>query len=152
MRNPMRRSKAIGDRGKWTEDQVDTMFSKLNKSRYDFAYHRLPDARAAGGRLKAQPADFLVSCGRMRFLEVKETQHDYRLAKDKVAQIAVLRKHRMAGTQFGVLVYHSEIEKWRFAPDDFFGVEGLPASWDLRDLPTFDTAIEAFTSSGWLSG
>ena len=68
--------------GKETEKIVEALFTKWNESS-KFAWHRFPDARAARGRMAAQPADYLFFRAPYGgLLEVKATHHAYRLAKD----------------------------------------------------------------------
>jgi hypothetical protein len=134
-----------GDRGKDTEKAVQKVLEAWNTRYAEFAYHRLPDARAAMGRLKAQPADFLFWEGDYGgFIEAKETQHSSRLARDKIAQMPILRKFAMAGAKCIVIIYHSEIGLWRIAKLEFF--EGTPPSWDVSTLPTFESAEAAMNS------
>lgn len=132
---------ARGQRGKDTEKEVEELFTEWNSQTFTFAWHRMPDARAAMGRLKAQPCDYLVFRGEGMLLEVKETTHDYRLAKDKVAQRAVLEKFRLAGARTYVLVHHTGLGQWRIVSTA--NLEGGIPSWDLRDYTLYDTAADA---------
>lgn len=123
--------------GKETEKIVEEVLNQFN-SRWDFAYHRLPDSKSARGALAAQPADFIVSAGRGGFLEVKAVKHSYRLSRDSVRQLPLLKKFEMAGTPSTILVFHYLENIWRVArPADL--TAGAP-SWDLRPLPTYITA------------
>ena len=141
------------DRGKATEKEVEQFLQAQSNRFAAFNYERLPDARAAGGRFKAMVADFdLAGPGLSAFLEVKETEHDYRLQAARVKQLPRLRKWALSGRDFAVIVFHSKIQKWRLVPSGFFGLEGTPTSWDLRPLPTFDTAEGALRSTGWFYG
>lgn len=142
----------FADRGKWAEKEVEKFLKTQSERFADFAYERLPDARAAQGAFKAMAADFDLGFGHAGvqcFLEVKETKHEYRLAKDKLAQLPRLRKWALTGKHFLVLVYHSELDQWRIAHGEFFGTEGMPPSWDLRCLPLFDSEVAALQSTGW---
>ena len=148
MRNT--KSSSPADRGKDAEKEVQKFFDSQASRFAIFSYERLPDARAAGGRFKAMVADFDIGRpGLQAFVEVKESTHDYRIAKDKLEQLPRLRMWALAGREFAVVVHHSELGKWRIALKDFFGIEGMPASWDLRELPLFDSAEEALRSTGW---
>ena len=143
-------SSAPADRGKWAEKEVQKFFQSQADRFAMFSFERLPDARAAMGRFKAMVADFDIGRpGLQAFVEVKETQHPYRLAKDKLEQLPRLRMWALAGREFAVIVYHSELNGWRIALKDFFGLDGMPASWDLRELPVYPTAEEALRSTGW---
>jgi len=135
----------VGERGKVAEKTVQKVLEAWNTKHETFAFHRLPDARSAGGRLGAQPSDFLFYEGDYGgFIEVKETEHPSRLAKDKISQLPILRKFSLAGARSIVIVYHSTIKLWRIARLEWF--EGTPASWDLSALPTFASAEAAMTS------
>lgn len=145
-------AKKFADRGKYAEKQVTSLLEAQSTTYADFAFERLPDARAARGAFKAMVADFDIGVGSLGlavFLEVKEMKHLFRIAKDKLEQLARLRKWKLAGRTFYVLVYHSESDKWRLVPDSFFGLEGTPASWDLRPLPEYPSAEAALKSTGW---
>lgn len=138
--------KETGQRGKTAEKAVKALLERLNEKHFDFAYSRLPDARAAGGRLGAVICDFLVWYrGKSLLLEVKETQQNRRLAKDKLSQLATLQKVKAAGATPVVLVYHTELDRWRVSGVDFFEF-GRP-SWDLSDLVLYVSAAEALGST-----
>ena len=137
----------IGQRGKQAEKIVDALFKKWN-GRSSFAYHRLADARAAMGRLAASPADFLYFHDKFGgFIEVKTTAHNYRLARAAVSQLPTLQKFSYAGAKNLILVFHSEIDKWRVLFPAGLSME-VP-SWDLTDVPTFDSAEDALISTGY---
>jgi penicillin-binding protein-related factor A (putative recombinase) len=145
----MMKKESIGQRGKTAEKATQDHLEKLNNKYLDFAYSRLPDARAAGGRLKAAICDFMIwSGGRCVPLEVKSTEHNFRLAKDKLAQLPNLKKVERAGADPFVLVLHTTTGLWRIAPIRFFEF-GHP-SWDLTSFPTFASAGDALNSVGFL--
>lgn len=138
---------SVGQRGKAAEKAVKTLLEKLN-NQADFAFWRLADARAAGGRLQAQPGDFAYfSKGKGGVLEVKSTEHDYRLTKDAVSQLPTLTKLHLAGAQCPILVLHKALNQWRviFPIDLPIG----PPSWDLRQFPLYGSAEEALRSTGF---
>jgi hypothetical protein len=137
----------IGDRGKAAEKEVDKVLRILN-NRSDFAYWRLPDARAARGYLAAQPGDFAYFCkGRGGIIEVKETEHAYRIAKDKISQLATLQKFEWAGAKSAIIIHHSVDNVWRMIyPSQ---LEIGPASWDLRQFVCFKTPVEALQATGY---
>ncbi len=144
--------KSVVDRGKDAEKAVQKFFDSQSNRFATFSFSRLPDAKSAGGRFKAMPADFDIACGHIKlsaFVEVKCSEHDYRIAKDKIAQLARLRMWALAGREFAVVVHHSSIDKWRVATKAFFGIDWTPPSWDLSSLPLYDTAEEALRSTGW---
>ena len=137
----------IGQRGKAAERLVEATLKKFN-SWANFAYFRMPDARAAMGRLKASPGDFLYFCGDLSgFIEVKSTTHAYRLTRAAVSQLPTLQKFSMAGAANLILVYHIEQNVWRVLyPTD---LESDTPSWDLKDVPTYPTAEDALISTGY---
>jgi hypothetical protein len=139
---------AIGQRGKEAEKEVNDLFTRWN-AKEGFSFHRLPDARSARSFLKAQPADFIVAVDPHGgiFVEVKDSQHPYRIAKDKVSQLPTLRKFDLAGMRFLVLVKHTEQRLWRVIPPSFFDGD-IPPSWDLRSLPLHESAEAALRSTG----
>lgn len=143
---------AIGQRGKYAEKKVEALLKSYNERWADVTWHRYPDARSARGALKAQPCDYLVAAhGRAYHLEVKETEHEYRLPKDKISQIPVLRKFALAGLSFAVIVHHSTLKKWRCIPQTFFLDKEVPPSWDLREFPLLDSEEEALRATGWFA-
>ena len=123
------------DRGKKAEKLVKAHLDKLSL-RADFANYRLPDARA--GSFQATLADFLVvRKGVPILLEVKQTQHEYRLSHQNFGldQVARMRRFQSAGSRGLVLIYHSTLNIWRLIELDYFYTrEG--GSWDLRNVPT----------------
>ncbi len=136
----------LGQRGKSVETEVDEYLTLLNEKHVDFAFSRLPDARAAGGRLGAVLCDFLIWGPKGSVpLEVKETAHDFRLSKARLSQLAKLKKVAAAKAKPLVLVYHTNLGQWRVAPIDFFQF-GVP-SWDLSNLELFPDAASALAST-----
>jgi hypothetical protein len=135
--------------GKETEKIVEKLFIEWNHSQA-FAWHRMPDARAARGRLAAQPADYLYRCGEHAgFIEVKALKHEYRLPKDRVSQLPTLLKWNLAGSDDLILVFHYMIGKWRWMfPHQ---LETDVPSWDLSCFVTFDSAEEALKSTGYFN-
>lgn len=140
---------SVGQRGKVAEKLVQKHLEHLNGKHVRFCFVRLPDARAAMGRLSAQMSDFLVWHEGLSIpLEVKETAHDFRLSKAALPQLAVLNKVAAAGAAPYVLIYHSTSKRWRIASIGFF--EHGVASWDLRCKALYLTAGEALASTGYL--
>lgn len=151
------KAKAIGQRGKDTEKQVEAHLNALNVRYLNFAWERLPDARAAGGRLKAQICDYLAwwsycsgETGRdvhvSYVIEAKEIAHDYRLPRDKLPQIPRMRKVVRAGALGIVIVHHTSNDTWRVIPLEAFKGEA-PPSWDLRPYRAHETLQEALYHS-----
>lgn len=122
------------DRGKVAEKLVKKRLEKLSINT-EVAAYRLPDARA--GSFAPTLADFLVvQKGQMYLIEVKETQHEFRLphANLNKEQVARMTRFQLAGAKAHVLIYHSTLKKWRTAGIDYFK-DRQGGSWDLRDLP-----------------
>ena len=137
----------IGQRGKQAEKIVETVLKKWN-SRVTFAYWRLPDSRSARSFLVAQPGDYCFFSGAYSgILEVKSSLHPSRIAKDKISQLPTLQKLELAGAHSVILIHHSEIDKWRVLYPSELAMN-VP-SWDLTDVPTFDSAEDALISTGY---
>ena len=138
---------SISNTGKKAEKLVEAVLKKWN-NRAGFAYFRLPDSRAARNFLTAQPGDFAYYCGpRAGILEVKSTQHPYRLAKDKISQLPTLKKLSAAGASNLVLVQHTTENVWRVLYPG--GLDSSVPSWDLRAVETYPDAESALLSTGY---
>ena len=138
---------SISNTGKKAEKIVEAVLKKWN-GRSGFAYFRLPDSRAARNFLTAQPGDFAYYCGpRAGILEVKSTQHPYRLAKDKISQLPTLKKLSAAGAANLVLVNHTTEGVWRILYPG--GLDASVPSWDLRNVETYPDAESALFSTGY---
>ena len=138
---------SISNTGKKAEKLVEAVLKKWNNNS-GFAYFRLQDSRAARNFLVAQPGDFAYYCGpRAGILEVKSTQHSYRLAKDKVSQLPTLKKLSAAGAANLVLVNHTTEGVWRILYPG--GLDASVPSWDLRNVETYPDAESALFSTGY---
>lgn len=136
--------------GKETEKLVEALFVKWN-DRSQFSHQRLPDAKSARGFLAAQPADYIWwSLPHGGYLEVKACNHPYRIAKDKIRQLALLRKHALAGARSLILVNHYLLGKWRIIHAAQLEVD--QPSWNLSEHPLCDTAEDALKSTGLFGG
>ena len=130
------------DRGKAAEADVQKVLDSYSAADAQFDYLRLPDARAAMGRMKAMPADFeffTPTCHGL--LEVKETEHDFRLSRSKVTQLPMMKKRALAGGRCFVVVFHSVAGRWRRV--DAAHLDPGASSWDLSGYPTHPSAAEA---------
>lgn len=137
----------IGQRGKVAEKVIEGVLKKWN-DKANFAYWRLPDSRSARSYLAAQPGDFVYFADPYAgIIEVKETLHVTRIAKDKISQLPNLHKLSLAGAHSIVVVHHSTTKLWRaIHPHQLpFGA----ASWDLSGFPAFETAEAALISTGY---
>ena len=137
-----------GDRGKAAEKAAENVLAAWNTKYFGFAYERLADARSARGALKAQLCDFLVkvSDDPIILLEVKETTHEYRIAKDKLAQLPRIKKWIAARATGLLLVHHSTLFQWRVVDMKHLAT-GEP-SWDLREFRLYPSAEAALTATG----
>jgi len=141
------KSESVGQRGKTAEKIVEALLKDWNRSQ-GFAYWRLADARAAMGRLAAQPGDFGYFCGENAgIIEVKSTEHNYRLPKAMLSQLPTLLKLEMAGASSVILVLHKGTELWRWIKPDL--LDPSAPSWDLRNFATFSSAEEALKATGY---
>jgi hypothetical protein len=137
----------IGHRGKTAEKEVELALKQLNMSEL-FAYFRMPDARAAMGRLSASPADFIYFSGdRSGFIEVKSTKHNFRLSRASFSQLPALHKFGYAGASNILLVHHSDLEVWRVIPPE--ALETDVTSWNLIAYKPWSTAAQALLSTGY---
>ena len=143
----------VGDRGKTAERLVKKKLAGLEAA--NFCHARWPDRRA--GSFVAALADFLVMrSSRLTLLEVKETQHEFRLPYSSFGdeQIARMRMWTMAGAQAHILVYSSTLKVWRAEDIDWFFTNkilkteaGRPVgSWNLSEVPitTLDDYFRKF--------
>lgn len=137
------------DRGKEAEKAVkgylDTWQYKTDRREYT----RLTDSKAAGRIIKAADADFAYYCHDLGTLathgliEVKETEHLYRLARDKLTQLPRLRKREKCGGRSAVLVYHSVSKLWRALNVEYLAKTGDKGSWNLSEEPQFKSVADA---------
>ena len=106
--------------------------------------NRLTDSKAAGRIIKAAAADFEYFCLQGHgLIEVKETEHEYRLARDKVPQLARLRKRTNCGGLCLVVVFHSTLKQWRVVDTTYLATTGDKGSWNLGDIPLYDDLATA---------
>ena len=141
---------AAANRGKYAEGEVKKFLKKLEAA--NCAHHRFPDAHA--GSFVTAPADFMfVQAGKFRLLEVKEVNHETRLAYGNFSpeQVNRMRMWNLAGADTWVLVYHVPHKAWRLIPADWFrnrplktGTDKPIGSWVLTEFPLM-TLTEAFT-------
>lgn len=136
----------LGKRGKVAERDVQKLLEHLNNEHAGFMFDRLLDTRAARAIVKAQSCDFLVTAAGVTFsLEVKETEHAFRLERRSLSQLPKLRKSAKAGRVPLVLVLHTLDKRWRCLPLQAFDGPVVP-SWDLSAYPTFTSLTDALLS------
>jgi hypothetical protein len=142
--------KRAPEKGKQAEKDTQEWLEARSSSLFHFAYHRMPDAKAARGAIAAQPADFLVgqtfADGRKvaYLLEVKETAELRRLPKDKVGQYGKLYMFNSAGFEVRVLINRTEFKDWVYlTAAELFPSLDAPKSFPFEGLKSFPTHAAA---------
>lgn len=144
----------FANRGEYAEGKVREYLAKWQKATNYREANRLTDTKSAGRIIKSAAADFeyfLEDCiGKPQhgLIEVKQTEHDYRLARDKVPQLAWLRKREKCGGRSFVVVYHSTIKRWRIVSVPYLANEGDKGSWNLQEFPAYVTCGDALATVG----
>lgn len=142
---PFKKVNRFADRGAVAEKAVRAYLERWAEGVPHREFERLVDSKAAGRTIKAAPADFDFHClderGAARFglIEVKETQHECRLARDKVPQLPRLRRRARCGGLCIVLVLHSTMGQWKATTSAWMEFNGDKGSWNLKELPAFET-------------
>lgn len=146
--------KALANRGKTAEKQVQTFLEKLSRDKAGFDFERQYDARSSRGRLPSQTGDYTFYVQSPKgsrlhgAIEVKEVEHDFRLPKKNFSedQIARLRRRSWAGGYIVVIVKHTTTKVWRVPPFPWFDDNKSQPSWDLSEFPTYASAAAALES------
>lgn len=130
----------FANRGKKSEDAM-AKFLEAWSGPFKEA-NRLVDSKAAGRIIKAAAADFEYftdesSQNLHGLIEVKETEHEYRLSRDKVPQLARLRKRANCGGLCFVVVFHSVTKLWRVMDTEYLTSTGDKGSWNLSTVPAY---------------
>lgn len=139
----------FANRGQKSEETVAKFLKEWSDSSPNREANRLTDSKAAGRIIKAAAADFeFFYANPLRhpghgLIEVKETEHAYRLDRDKVPQLARLRKRANCGGICVVVVYHSTLHLWRVLDAKTLAVTGDKGSWNLTDYPVYEHINEA---------
>jgi penicillin-binding protein-related factor A (putative recombinase) len=135
-KNPSAKEVSSAKRGKVSEVKVREYLKTLESEHANFTFNRIGDAGAARGAFAAQAGDFQVfGWGKNWLIEVKETQHAYRLPHGNLGpeQVGKMRKRELAGSIPVVLVHHRSEKIWRCPCfSTFLHREG--GSWDLRGV------------------
>jgi hypothetical protein len=140
---------AFANRGASAEKKVKEYLDLWQAASPYREYARLTDSKAAGRIVKAADADFAYWCHEYEterehgLIEVKETEHLYRLARDKVPQLPRLRKREKCGGRSVVLVLHSVSKQWRALTIPYLENTGDKGSWNLTEEPAFTSAAYA---------
>lgn len=128
----------FANRGKKSEDAMAKLLSEWSKAHPNREANRLVDSKAAGRIIKAAAADFEYFCPDGHgLIEVKETGHEYRLARDKVPQLARLRKRTKCGGVCLVAIFHSTLKVWRVVDSGYLANTGDKGSWNLTLVPVY---------------
>lgn len=140
------------NRGAKAEKLTQDFLRKWQEATPHREANRLTDTKAAGRVIKSSAADFEFFCWEDRphhgLIEVKQTEHEYRLAKNKVTQLGRLRKRHKCGGLVFVLVFHSTLNQWRcLSAFELFDENNFQASWDMRHLPLYATPGEALNQT-----
>ena len=141
----------LANRGVFAEKKVQEYLTWWMAASPWREFNRMVDSKSAGRIIKAAAADFEYFTDSNEdnahgLIEVKETEHDYRLARAKVPQLPRLRKREKCGGQSYVVVYHSKTKKWRALTVKYLVENGDVGSWNLAGLPSFDTCDGALAS------
>lgn len=140
--------------GKNSEAEVQsalkTLATKLNGP---FDWQRLYDTTSARNVLRAQVGDFLFFLpDKHGVIEVKSTQHAYRLARTAFSPEPwrQLTRRSKAGGHIYVFIHHYVAGYWRFVPFetlfDAFNNQELK-SIDLRNTETYLTATSTLNAA-----
>ncbi len=141
----------FANRGVYAESKVQAYLQWWASMDTHREFNRLVDTKAAGRIIKSAPADFEYFCSGTYevshgLIEVKQTEHEYRLARDKVPQLPRLRKREKCGGESYVLIFHSTLKKWRCVGVPYLAEGGDKGSWNLTEVPTFTTCGDALAS------
>lgn len=132
--------------GKASEHAVQEALKAVNSPKFD--WQRMYDATSARNAFMSQVGDFQwMMPGHHGVIEVKSTQHEYRLSKSAFSgnQLAKMRKRMNAGGSVYVFVHHYVADFWRLLPLqeilEAFGPNNQ-ASMDLRQHNRYSTASD----------
>jgi hypothetical protein len=148
------RKKSLANRGKVGEDIVQKYLTAWMAANTKREFARLVDTKSAGRIIKAADADFAYWCvsegvAYHGLIEVKETEHGYRLGRDRLTQLPRMRKREKCGGRSFVLVLHTTLGKqgkWRAMGVPYLTDTGDKGSWNLSNLPLCDSAQEALAT------
>lgn len=136
----------FSNRGKKSEDAMAKFLSEWAGPTREA--NRLVDSKAAGRIIKAAAADFeYFSPHGHGLVEVKETEHEYRLSRDKVPQLARLRKRTNCGGICLVAVFHSTLRQWRIVDSTYLAETGDKGSWNLTKVPAYSDLATAMSEA-----
>jgi hypothetical protein len=143
---------ATANKGAKSEKKVQEYLEAWTAASPNREFNRLVDSKAAGRIIKAAKADFEyfsyplgLTCSH-GLIEVKETEHEYRLTRAHLTQLPSLRKREKCGGISMVLVFHSTLKVWRVVGIEYLAKEGDKGSWNLTDFPTYPTCGAAMAA------
>ena len=142
----------FANRGEHAEKKVKEFLEEWQAASPYREYSRLTDTKAAGRIIKAADADFAYYCEHFEnmaqhgLIEVKETEHLYRLGRERVTQLPRMRKREKCGGRSVVVVYHSVSKLWRALSVPYLEKTGDKGSWNLSGVREYTTAGEALQS------
>ena len=138
------------DKGKKLETDFGKVMAKLSKSPLLYPY-RIPDARTTStivngkmrGRLNKRPGDYFIFYNRCAWLiELKEVDHDFRIATKRFTQIAKMRRFAMTNNRAGAIVAHTSNGTYRYLSIEWlFANKGNP-SYDLSNWDAYTNLEE----------
>lgn len=148
---PSFRKSKFADRGKTAENAVQKFLSRWADGHSTREFNRLVDTKAAGRIIKSSPADFEYfaldgAAPTHGLIEVKETEHEYRLARSKVPQLPRLVKREKAGGRCFVLIFHSTTKVWRCISAAWLQAGGDKGSWNVGHHSAHETPEAALAS------
>jgi len=147
-----KKKKERTSRGAYAQSKVQQFLKDCAARNAQMDWERIYDAKSSRGAIPARPGDYAVFApGQHIWIEVKETKHTHRISKSKLTQIPKLRIRELAGGTIFILIYHSTLKKWRCPSFEIFKANSTAPSWDLNELPLYNSVGEAIASGSPLS-
>ena len=152
MTTSFKKTNTFANRGLKAEKEMAKFLEGWAKGHPNKEANRLTDSKAAGRTIKAAAADFeffILNAGlRLHgLIEVKQTEHEYRLNRDKVPQLPRLRRRSNCGGISIVAVLHSTLGRWRVLDADVLAHTGDKGSWNLSEVPSYKTLADALVET-----
>jgi hypothetical protein len=145
----------FANRGKKSEDAMSKFLGMWTANPLRPGHreaNRLVDTKAAGRIIKSAAADFEYFCNLPHgtyhgLIEVKETEHEYRLARDKVPQLPRLRKRTNCGGVCLVAIFHSTLKVWRVVDAPYLADTGDKGSWNISNVAAYSDLATALSEA-----
>lgn len=144
------RTETRANQGKYAENKVRQLLDKLNAEYVFFDFERIYDARSGVKLPRVADYQFYLPA-QHGVIEVKKVEHAYRLPVKNFqpGQLARMNKRRLAGGHVFTLVLFQTTGKWRCPGLDYL-MAGMEApSWDMRELPEYDSVKAALEANGF---